>query len=90
MRLLRTPRELLADEQLASELQLVEAPTLLIWGERDPLIPPELARRSLGALPDARLRLVPGTGHVPVVDAPHEVAEAIAAHLSPPAPRGAR
>ena len=79
--LLRTARELLADAALAEELPLVRAPTLLVWGERDPLVPAELAERFLSALPDARLHVVARAGHVPMDDAPDEVARAILAHL---------
>ena len=54
--------------------QGLPTPVLLIWGERDRLIPPKTAQqyqalRAPGA-PPAELRLLPGVGHVPQLEAP--------------------
>lgn len=56
-------------------LQRVHAPTLLLWGEKDAMIPLANAQDYLRALPQARLVVLPGVGHVP-----HE--EAVAAGLA--------
>jgi pimeloyl-ACP methyl ester carboxylesterase len=53
----------------------IGAPTLLVWGERDRLVPPELAARWHEAIPQARLELVPGAGHVPMLEAPSRFGE---------------
>ena len=67
-RLLRTLRELLAAEPLP--LEAVRAPTLILWGARDPLLPPAHGRELARRLPDARLRLLPDAGHVPMYESP--------------------
>lgn len=51
-------------------LQRVQAPTLLLWGERDAMIPQTNAADYLAALPHATLTVLPGLGHVPQEEAP--------------------
>jgi pimeloyl-ACP methyl ester carboxylesterase len=53
----------------------VGAPTLLVWGERDRLVPPELAARWQEAIPHAGLEIVPYAGHVPMLEAPSRFGE---------------
>jgi 3-oxoadipate enol-lactonase len=48
----------------------IGAPTLLVWGENDRLVPPELAASWERAIPDARVAVVPAAGHVPMLEAP--------------------
>ena len=59
----------------------IRVPTLLVWGDRDPLVPAALAREWLRAIPHARLVTLRGAGHVPMVERPAELAEALAAFL---------
>jgi pimeloyl-ACP methyl ester carboxylesterase len=65
------------------DLAAVRAPTLLLWGERDPLIPRDHAHDFLAALPDARLELIPGAAHVPMLERPGAVSRAVLAFLRP-------
>lgn len=51
-------------------LRRIHIPTLLVWGEKDKLIPFETARLYLGAMPEARLVAFPDLGHVPQEEAP--------------------
>lgn len=46
-------------------LKTIRAPTLLVWGAQDAMIPIANAADYLKALPDARLATVPGAGHLP-------------------------
>lgn len=59
----------------------IRAPTLLIWGARDPVVPasngPGLQRRIAGS----RLLSLPGARHVPMYERPHDCNEAIARFL---------
>jgi pimeloyl-ACP methyl ester carboxylesterase len=52
----------------------VTAPTLLVWGEKDRLIPPKTAQAYLRArspqAPPAQLIILPGLGHVPQLEDP--------------------
>lgn len=56
-----------------SELRRISQPTLYIWGEDDTFGGAELARQTATWTPNARLQLIPASGHLPWLDAPEEV-----------------
>lgn len=62
-------RELLCD---------VQVPVLVMCGTRDALAPLRASRRIVEALPQADLALVPGAGHMPMLEAADEVTKVIA------------
>src|SRR5690606_238349 len=68
----------LRGESLWSVAARVQAPTLVVWGDRDRLVAPRLARRTAAALRRSRLLVLPGVGHVAQIEAPREVARAVA------------
>ncbi|MCS0498280.1 alpha/beta fold hydrolase [Protaetiibacter mangrovi] len=69
----------------------VEVPTVLIAGELDRIAPLAGQRTAVDLFPDARLVVVPGTGHLAHYETPALVAEAIRAFLAQlPAPAGPR
>jgi len=47
-----------------------EIPTLLVWGERDAIIPVKHARAAHDAIPASRLEIFEGVGHFPHCEAP--------------------
>jgi pimeloyl-ACP methyl ester carboxylesterase len=47
-----------------------ELPILIVWGERDPLIPAAHGQAAHERLPDSRLEIFPGAGHFPHRDDP--------------------
>jgi pimeloyl-ACP methyl ester carboxylesterase len=54
-------------------------PTLVVWGDRDRLVDPALAPRLAAAVPDARLQVLEGVGHVAMLEAPEPTARAVLA-----------
>ncbi|GAB4249708.1 MULTISPECIES: alpha/beta fold hydrolase [Deferrisoma] len=56
----------------------IAVPTAVVCGDRDVMTPPELSRELAEAIPRAGLRLVPGAGHMVILEAPGAVAEALA------------
>jgi pimeloyl-ACP methyl ester carboxylesterase len=62
---------------LPKHLREIKQPALIIWGERDRVIPLAHAASALGKLPDATFKLIAGVGHVPQVEAPDAVATAL-------------
>ena len=54
-------------------LKRIEAPTLLMWGEMDRMIPFANSTDYLRALPHATLAALPGVGHLPQEEAPATV-----------------
>jgi len=59
------------------ELRQLTVPTLLIWGERDPIGGADIARATADTIPDARLELLPA-GHAPWLGHPDRTAALIA------------
>lgn len=55
----------------------LEVPSLVIWGDRDPIIPVAHAYSVQAARPGSVLKVLPGLGHYPHVEAPDEVADEI-------------
>jgi pimeloyl-ACP methyl ester carboxylesterase len=68
----------LRGESLWSVAARVQAPTLVVWGDRDRLVAPRLAGRTAAAVPRSRLLVLPGVGHVAQIEAPEMVARAVA------------
>jgi pimeloyl-ACP methyl ester carboxylesterase len=47
-----------------------EMPTLIVWGDRDKIIPVSHAYQTHEAIPNSRLEILPGVGHFPHVEEP--------------------
>lgn len=57
--------------QIRERLPEIAAPTLIVWGERDRLVPPRDAEVFERLIPTARKRLYPDTAHVPMLERPN-------------------
>ena len=68
--------------ELGRQLASVNAPTAIVWGEHDPVIPVTVARRLEGAIPGATLAVLPGVRHFTPEEAPRQVADVIAKLLA--------
>lgn len=55
----------------------IQAPTLILWGARDPVLPPEHAQRFAGDIEDADVVMIPGAGHMPMLEMPDASAAAL-------------
>jgi pimeloyl-ACP methyl ester carboxylesterase len=64
-------------------LYLAEAlPLLILWGENDPIIPVAHGEAAHAALPNSRLEIFEGVGHLPQIEAPGRVIAAIQRFLA--------
>jgi len=54
-----------------------EVPTLIIWGDRDSIIPVEQGRAAHDAIPGSRLEIFEGSGHFPHCEHPGRFARVI-------------
>ena len=61
------------ERDVRAELESIRAPTLLVWGERDRLVPARVAEEWQAGLPRSRIVHLP-CGHVPMWEAPDELA----------------
>lgn len=79
-------REIYLEEPLGRDgywtrLRRVKAPTLMLWGDRDPLVPGRHAGAVRRALPHATSIMLRDCGHVPQYELPREVNRLIRRHL---------
>jgi len=61
--------------KLARRLRRLSAPTLIIWGEDDRLIPIDHGKAYRDAIAGSRLERVANCGHVPIVERASETAQ---------------
>jgi len=54
-----------------------DVPVMLVWGDRDPIVPVAHGALAAEALPHARLTIVPKSGHMPHRTAPGPFAAAV-------------
>jgi len=66
------------NRRLAPLLREVQTPTLILHGAEDAIVPTDVARQYAEALPNARLELVPGAGHLLEYEDPAAIAARIA------------
>jgi pimeloyl-ACP methyl ester carboxylesterase len=64
-------------------VERITAPTLLIWGDADPISPVAVGKHLAERIPDARLHVVPGGDHDVANTHATEVAALIERHLTP-------
>jgi pimeloyl-ACP methyl ester carboxylesterase len=68
----------MGNTRLEKRLPLIKAPTLLLWGEKDRVMPFSYAERFAARLGGPHeTKTIPGAGHLAELDCPRDVAEAI-------------
>ena len=71
-----------AERGLRRRLPFVQAPTLVIHGERDGLVPPAYADEFARLIPDARVIRIAGAGHLPMVEREDQFIETVRRFLT--------
>ena len=66
----------------SDRLSQIHAPTLVVHGELDPLVPVENGKYLAGHIPGARLVLYPDTGHIAIVERADEYNREVLAFLA--------
>jgi pimeloyl-ACP methyl ester carboxylesterase len=66
---------------LQATLPRLKAPTLLIWGSKDPIMEEEVRQSLRKGLPNAKVKIFEGLGHNPFWEDPQGVAKSINAFL---------
>jgi pimeloyl-ACP methyl ester carboxylesterase len=67
----------MADPRFWARMKKVEAPTLVVHGELDRLIPVSVARDLVRRRPDWTLEIIEGVGHVPMMETPDRFLEIV-------------
>lgn len=71
------------DKGLKKRIHRVKAPTLLLWGKEDRLVPLVYADEFARRIPGARVQTVGDAGHAPHLEQPETVARMVREFLSP-------
>ena len=72
------PPELTMPDEI---FEAVATPTLFLWGEDDAFGGREVAEHVVGLMPDARLEMLPESGHLPWLDDPEKIGKETASFL---------
>ena len=67
----------MSDPTLAGRLARIDLATLVLWGDSDRIAGPGYGRAYADAIPHARFQLLPDTGHMPQLEAPEQLMDAI-------------
>jgi pimeloyl-ACP methyl ester carboxylesterase len=67
----------MSDSTLAGRLAHLELPTLVLWGDSDQIADPSYGRAYAAAIPLARFQLLTDTGHLPQLETPELLMNAI-------------
>ncbi len=66
------------------QVSAIRCPVLLVWGERDYVVPLALANAALAHLAHGELKIIPGCGHAPQLECPREFLQSIQPFLAVP------
>ncbi|MFH1657250.1 MAG: alpha/beta hydrolase [bacterium] len=78
----KTMQNVLA-EDLSSLLPQIQTETLLVWGEKDRMVPLQFARIFAKEIKGSELKIIPGVGHSPQREVPQQTAAIILEFLKP-------
>ncbi|MBU2550495.1 MAG: alpha/beta hydrolase [Proteobacteria bacterium] len=67
-----------------ADLARIRVPALVLCGDRDRITPPEMSRALADGLPRARLVLLPGAGHMAVIERARDIGRLILDFVDPP------
>jgi pimeloyl-ACP methyl ester carboxylesterase len=67
---------------LRNRLHRITSPTLLIWGEKDNMVPRAHGETYARNIPSAKLEIIPGAGHSVHIEKPDETANLILGFLA--------
>ena len=87
--IMRASHQLLTMD-LTKRYEWIRAPTRILWGARDHLLPPSFGRRLAEAIPGATMVEIPDAGHSPMWENPDEFHRQLVAFLDEPVSAPAR
>jgi 2-hydroxy-6-oxonona-2,4-dienedioate hydrolase len=69
------------EDRIEDKLPLIQAPTLVVRGEKDPVVPQSWAEKATALLPHGKLHIIPNAGHTINYSMPEQFAAAISPFL---------
>lgn len=67
----------MVDPTLGERVGAISAPTLVVWGAADRIADPAVGQAYADAIPGARLVVLPGAGHLPQLERPEALLDAL-------------
>ena len=67
----------MTDPTLLKRLGAITTPTLVLWGDSDGIVTPDYGRAYAAAIPTATFQLLSNTGHLPQIETPEQVLNAV-------------
>jgi pimeloyl-ACP methyl ester carboxylesterase len=80
----------MSDPTLIERLSALKLPALVLWGDSDQIADPDYGRAWAAAIPMARFQLLTDTGHMPQIETPDQLLQAIGDHADTHLPGPAR
>ena len=77
----------LVEHDFTAAIRETTAPTTVIWGANDPVAPLRTGRLLAGRMPDARLKVIDGIGHTPMLESSDAFNRLLLAGLAAPLPQ---
>ena len=71
------------EQQPIERIAEIRVPTLVVWGDDDALLPVEAAQRFHAALPNSKVEIYAGIGHMPQLEVPEKLVNDMRAFLIP-------
>ncbi len=65
------------DRGLTRRIHRISAPSLVVWGRQDGILPPVYAEEFGSRLQDAKVEVVDGAGHLPQLEQPEVVGKLV-------------
>lgn len=64
-------------DDITDRYKSIKIPVLIIWGEKDTIIPLQVGRKLAANIPDSKLVVIPKCGHIPQEECPRQTIEAM-------------
>jgi pimeloyl-ACP methyl ester carboxylesterase len=82
--LIKTAKQIIPPnlEEISGRYKSINIPVLIIWGEKDKIVPLEVGRKLAENIPNSKFVVVPNCGHVPQEECPNQAIEAMESFLS--------
>ncbi|MDO8640964.1 MAG: alpha/beta hydrolase, partial [Nitrosarchaeum sp.] len=71
----------LKDSDITKKLSEIHCPSLVIWRDKDPVIPPRYAKFFVSLIKNCDFVLMKGCGHTPFAEKPDEFSETVSRFL---------
>ena len=87
---IRQTKAIMSRVDSRSSLQEISCPTLVLVGDGDTLTPPHRAKEMQSLIPDSRLAIIQGSGHLPTLENPDETTAELKHWMGTSSPYAAR